>query len=799
MFRNFLKVTLRNAINNKAYTLINILGLGVGLAASIMMAVYVYFELSFDQFHTSKDQTYRLVLISEGYAEGGIAKIKTPAGPVLQESIPGIEEMTRLVYFAGATFELGDNLLAENNGLCVDRDFFSVFDFVSISGNLESAFDEPNSLVLTKSMAEKYFGEDDPMGQTILVSNRVYQRQPFKVTGVVEDVPQNSHFDFDFLTPIENVTIVDPDDWDRNQAYTYLKLKSDTELSDVERRAFEIVLANSASFAENFSNSSSEVDEGFSPFKLQPLTDIYLHSKLFREIGPTGDVLYVYIISSLALFVILIASVNFINLATARAITRAKEVGVRKANGARRSQLVTQFIFESVSISLVSLLVAVGLVELFLPSFNAEIDRSLTLNYSLFLPYLLLGTVMVGVLAGIYPAFYLSSFQASKVLKDNIRFSSKSRLRQALVIFQFTLSIGLVLASSIIYIQVDYMKGKDLGFKKDQIINISTNSTAINSNYTNLINELKQHPNIMEVSFSGNLPGGGDWGIPFSFEGVDDDSAPSFRVLEVDENFLGTYGMELTSGRNFSADIGSDVTGGYLLNEEGARQLGWAEPLGKKIFSKPLNWEGEVIGVVKDFHFRSLHEKISPIILFMNPDWSGTYSIKLGEGDFNETVDFVDQRFADFDPSFPFSFKFFDQSIDKLYQAEERLQYVVRGFTILTILIAGIGLFGLASYSVVSRTKEFGVRKVLGATVGSLIGLLSSDFIRLILISFVIAAPLAFLGMNRWLENFAYKTTISPLIYLIILLGMLAFALLTILYQAIRASRQNPVDSLRWE
>ncbi|MEQ9425789.1 MAG: ABC transporter permease [Cyclobacteriaceae bacterium] len=799
MLRNYIKVTFRNALKNKTYSLINIVGLAVGLAASIMMLVYVHFELSFDSFHTNKAAIYRVAMMGQGYSGGGIAKIYTGAGKVFKDRIPEVSKMARLAYFGGSVFKIGDQNVAENNGYNTDPDFFDMFDFKIIRG-AKPTFDKPNTIVLSQSLATKYFADSDPIGESILISNGTYVEEPFEVVAIMEDTPANSHVDFDFLTPMENHTISDPNDWQRNQGYTYLMLAEGANPEKVEKSVLHVVLESSSSFLENYNSLTDAQRAAAKPFVLQSLPEIYLHSKLFREIGPTGDMLYVYIVSSLAVFVLIIAAINFINLSTARAASRAKEVGVRKANGAAKSELVSQFIAESVVFSLLSLIIATGLVELCLPYFNQEISQNLFLDYKAFLPWMIIGSILVGALAGLYPAFYLSSFQAARVLKDVVKFSAKSRLRQTLVVFQFTLSIALILASLIIFQQVDFMKNKDLGFDQEQIINLSTNSQALRTKYKALTVELNNHPNILNVSFSGNTPGGGDWGLPFIFEDFDAQTQPGFRVLEVDHNFVETYGMQIVEGRNFSDDIASDITGAYIINEEGARQLGWEDPVGKKVTGpESLGWTGNIIGVVKDFNFRSLHEPINPIVLFMNPDWSGTYSIKLGGGNFDETINFIESTVATFDPNEPFSFTFFDERIDKLYRSEEQLQFIVRAFTFLTILIAGIGLFGLASYAVVSRTKEFGIRKILGASVNSVIGILSSDFLKLIIIAFVIASPLAIIGMSGWLDNFAYKVNISPLIFIMTLLGVTAFAMLTILFQALKAGRVNPVDSLRYE
>ncbi len=800
MLSNYLLITLRYIKKHKAYALINMLGLTVGLTASIIMIQYVRFELSYDDFHEETERIYRLASLDPDNG-GGMAKISVPMGVTLAEEGLGIEKMTRLMPFGNATFKHGENVLTETWGRCVDNDFFDVFNFKVLQGDLGTSLKEPGSIVLTKRLATRYFGENvNCIGQNISITYQSQVDKLFTVTAVIEDVPANSHFYFSFLAPAANYELSPLNDWVRIQAFTYLKILPETDHKLILDRATELAFERSEQAREQYDLEDLR-NRDAALYQLQPLRSIYLYSNLFREIGPTGNITYVFIMMSLAFFTILIACINFINLSTARATIRMKEIGVRKVNGSTRKELIFQFLLESIVFSVFSIIIATGLIHLILPGFNATTGLSISLNLLENLPFLLIGAILIGILAGFYPAFYLSSLKVETVLRNERMRTSRSRLRQVLVVFQYTLSIMLIIATSIIYQQVDFMKNKNLGFDDEQIITINTNSQKIFGRYEAVMEEMKKHPNIQSISFCGNLPGGGDWGMPMEVEGLSRESTPTIRLLEVDHNYLETFQFELAEGRNFSEEFPGDEELSYILNEEAVRQLGWTDnPIGKSLgltsIGRPM---GKVIGVVKDFHFRSLHQQIAPIAMFMKPEWSRTFSIKLGTGDFEETQKYLEEKWSEFDESAPFNLRFFDQSMDRLYRAEDRLQYIVQWFTIIALFIAVIGLSGLASFTLISRTREFGIRKVMGASVIQIIRIVSRDFSKLILIAFILSAPISFLLMDGWLQNFAYRIDVSVLSFVLTLILMLMITFLTIFYSVFKVATANPVESLRYE
>ena len=800
MLSNYLLITLRYIKKHKAYAIINLLGLTVGLTASIIMIQYVRFELSYDDFHNDKERIYRLASIDPD-GGGGSAKISVPMGVALAEEGLGIEKMTRLTPFGNATFKHGENVLTEGWGRCVDDDFFDVFNLEVLQGDIKTALKEPGSIILTKALATKYFGENaNSIGQNISITYQSQVDKLFTVTAVIEDVPSNSHFYFSFLAPVANYELSPLDDWVRIQAYTYLKILPKADHQLILNRATELVLERSEQTREQYDLENLR-SRNVALYQLQPLESIYLYSNLFREIGPTGNITYVFIMMSLAFFIILIACINFINLSTARATTRMKEIGVRKVNGSTKKELVFQFLLESIVFAVFSIIIATGIIYLILPGFNAATGLSISLNLIENSPYLLAGAISIGILAGFYPAFYLSSLKVEAVLKNERIGTSRSRMRQVLVVFQYTLSIMLIIATSIIYRQVDFMKNKNLGFNDEQIVILNTNSQKIFGRYEAVMEEMKKHPNVQSVSFSGNLPGGGDWGMPMEVDGLSRENTPTIRLLEVDHNYLETFKFELVEGRNFSKEFPGDEELSYILNEEAVRQLGWTDnPIGKNVglttIGRPM---GKVIGVVRDFHFRSLHQQIAPIAMFMKPEWSRTFSIKLGTGDFEEAQKYLEDKWSEFDEAAPFNLRFFDQSLDRLYRAEDRLQYIVQWFTIIALFIAIIGLSGLASFTLISRTREFGIRKVMGASVPQIIRIVSKDFLKLILVAFIISIPFSILLMDGWLENFAYRIEISGLSFILTLVLMLLITFVTIFYSVFKVATANPVESLRYE
>jgi putative ABC transport system permease protein len=647
----------------------------------------------------------------------------------------------------------------------------------------------PNSVVITEDLAQKYFANREPLGQTLTFDKKA----EYTVTGVMQNVPANSHFTFSFLVSMETYANPRRDSWSWLQYYTYLLLDENTS-TEVFPDKFTAVLRRHLD-----QNEAAK----YSPF-LQPLTDIHLHSNLFREMETNSDITYIYIFSAVALFILLIACINFMNLTTARAAIRTKEVGVRKVSGADRRQLVKQFLGEAVLTSFFAFLLGLVFIEFLLPVFNFLTGRLLSFNYYdnvLFLSVLTGIAILVGLISGSYPALVLSAFKPADSLKGKKHGSGGHLLRKGLVVFQFTISISLMIATGIVYHQLDYIQNKKLGFQTEQLVIIPIRDDAMRLKYETVKQQLLQHSGVVSATASGNLPGGGDWGIPYRPEGFSEDQIPPMRMLVVDQDFVATFGIELAAGRVFSKDYPGDAAGAYMINEEAAEQLGWENPTGKLIAMPAIEREAApVIGVLKDFHFRSMREKIGPIMLFIPPPaWFSFFSVRVRPQNISETLTFLEKKWAEFDPDHPFDYAFLDERINRLHQSEKRMGRLLGHVAILAIFIACLGLFGLAAFTAERRTKEIGIRKVLGASVGNIILLLSKDFAKLVLTGFIVSLPFSYYVMNRWLQNFAYHIDIGWWVFALSGGLALIIALLTVSYQAVRAAIANPVKALRYE
>lgn len=799
MITNYLKVAVRVLLKHKIFSLINVFGLAIGVAGCILISRFVLFELSFDRYHSKGDRIFRLVNMDPQYSGGGIAKVAGPAGILALENIPAVENMVRFEYFGERLFRVGERKGFENQGLYADPSVFNIFDFNLIAGSTESAL-EAGGIVLTEKLATKYFGDEDPIGKTIVIgTNRELPGRegetgyPLTVTGLMEDVPENSHFTFEFLVSPKANPFPTDQTWQRTQHYTYLLLANGSDPGGVETAFSELV------------RTLADEEEGSDLFKLQRLTDIHLHSNLFRELDDNSDVATVMIFSFVALFVFAIACINFMNLSTARSATRMREVGIRKVNGANRMVLVRQFIGESVLTSGFAVLLSVVLVELALPFFNELTGLDLSIDFAdpLVLVILLAITLVVGVLAGSYPAFYLASFRPALVLKggpDQVKGKRLLTVRKLLVVFQFSISIFLIVSTIFVYRQQDFVRGQPLGFNKDEVVILRIRSDEARRDIETFKQTLMTSPHIKSVTASGNLFGGGDWGIPAQIEGETPGDELPTRMLIVDYDFVETYEMEIVAGRDFSREAGSDEKFAYLVNETTVRQLGWRNPIGKRISMTQIGREaGSVVGVLKDFHFRSLHEEVGPILFFVKPEWFGFVSIRVARDHVSAALEFIEAEWQKADPVNPFEYTFLDERFERLYQSEKKLGSVFGTFAGLGILVACLGLFGLASYTAERRTKEIGIRKTLGAQTPGIIFLLTGDFLKLVVVANFVAWPAAFFAVDAWLQNFAYKTAVSPGPFLLAATIAVGVAVVTISYQAFRVSMANPVDALRYE
>ncbi len=791
MIKNYLTVAIRNLARNKTFSAINILGLAIGMACCILILLYVQDELSYDQHHEHAQRIYRLA--EEVHIAGQthrIAITSFPMGPALVQDYPTVVDAVRFFRNDEKTPVANQqNQFYERGVLFTEANVFRVFDFPLSKGDPQTALQEPYSIVLTEEMARKYFGDRDPMGQTLSVGEA-----ECKITGVLKETDQNTHLQFNFLA-----SSMRRRDWVDHSYYTYLLLQDTHAADELETELPNFIERH---LGEQLKTSGIQLK----PF-LQPLTDIHLHSHLESEIGPNGDIRYVYLFLIIAFFVLVIACVNFINLSTARSASRSKEVGMRKVVGANRSQLIRQFMGESILLALVALLFAVVLIEVSLPAFNAFTQRELVLDYTgnWHVVFALLGIALfAGLLSGVYPALFLSAFQPVEVLKSTLRRGLKtSNSRKTLVVFQFVISIVLIIGTVVVYHQSDYIKNKKLGFNKEQVVVIPIDR-QLAKRYKPTVSA---YAAVLNVSASSTVPGRELAAHLFrpSLDPTHKD-ALLINVMYVDHEFIQTYGIEVLEGRAFSEDIGSDRNGAFILNEAAVRKFGWTSHANRKLErvypeGDILNVEvqGDVVGVVRDFHYQSLHYEIEPLVLMTRGGWIDYLSIRIHSDDIAATLDFLKTQWREVVSNRPFDYFFLDDDYDKLYRIEEQIGTLFGLFSILAIFVASLGLFGLASFTAQQRIKEIGIRKVLGASVSNFVLMLSKEFAILVGIANLIAWPIAYYAMNRWLQDFAYRIDLE--IWAFVLSGFLALfiALTTVSYQAWKVARTNPVDALRYE
>lgn len=793
MFKNYLKIAFRNLWRHRVFSFINIMGLTVGMTACFLIFLYVKFELSYDAFNSKADRIYRIV-----------CDIKTPtetlhAGgpswavpPNTKDAFPEVEAFTR-VLSDEVLVRKGDIKFQQDNAVWADSAFFDIFDFKMIKGNPKTALTDQLSVVFTESTAKKYFGDKDPMGQTLLLTGDAL---PAKVTGIIKDVPENSQIKADMLLSMSTITgrfnrNLDSQ-WGNYGARAYLLLKPHTDPQKLT--------AKFPAFLEARNGTEMKKLQMYPTLFLEKLRDVYLRST--RDGSNSGNINNVYIFSVIAVFILLIACINFINLTTARSVERAKEVGIRKVVGAAKHQLIRQFIGESVILCLIAFILTVILAALLLPLFNQLAGKKISDTIFYHPTYILLvlfSSVMIGFLAGLYPALVLSSFKPVIVLKG--RFATGTRgilLRKGLVVMQFTISIALIISTLVVYNQMKYMRNQDLGFSKDQMMVIDTNGDPGKKAFVQSLTGL---PNVKSVALSGSVPGGGNPGAYSEIENKKGDmQIANLDLYFVDFDYVPQYKIKILAGRAFSRDFATDTTQAMILNEAAIKMFGYSSPqqaIGKRF--KQWGREGKIIGVMKDFHFRSLQQEIKPLSMRIEPDGCNLVSVNVAASNLPSTITAIENKWKSLIPNRPFSYFFLDEYFDKQYRSEERFGNLFLNFAVLAIFISCLGLLGLASYSTIQRTKEIGVRKVMGASVSNIVGLLSKDFLKLVLISFFIAGPVAGYFMYKWLQDFAYRVGLNWWVFLVA--GMLAvfIALFTISFQAIKAAVTNPVKSLRTE
>ncbi len=808
MLKNYFKVALRNISRTKSYSLITIAGLAVGLASCFLIFLFVRFELSYDRFHAKARQIYRVAMDHGFIAPGRLfrhTRSCAPIAPALLKEFPEIVDAVRIdnpIKRNTQIFVRKENdWIKEEKFILADSSLFSIFSFPFLKGNPERALEEPFSLVLTEEMAQKYFGSEDPFGKVISVQRRdafiSASRQSsvfhFKVTGVVKNVPPNSHFHFDFVIPFNFLnTLYDfnyLENWGSFNFVTYILLRPDASADELEKKF--------PAFVKKYMDGNDRQQSMF----LQPLTRIRLYSNLLGELEPTSDVKYLYFYSTIGFLVLIVACINFMNLSAARSSLRTREVGMRKVIGAQRGQIIGQFLGESVILALLALPLAIVLAELFLPLFNGIVNRSMVIRYFADIKTTLAMiaiTLLAALISGIYPAVLISACQPVKVLKgisDTGR--GRSWTRSILVVAQFAFSIFFIALTFLVVKQLNFVRHKDLGFDRELVGYINLPSRDMSQQADSLKNELLRDNLIKGVSVSGHFLFKSIENTSVWWEGAPQDTEVYMSGMSIDSEFLATMGIPLVAGKNFSPEQSMS----YMLNETALQALGWrnAEEAIGRPFEYGSNPRGEIVGVVRDFHFKSLHEKIQPLVLHNSRRFVRHLLVKIGPGNVNTALQHMRKAWKSFEPDLPFEFVFLDDLLNTLYQNDQRTKTIFAVASFLTIFIASLGLFNLASFSVIQRTKEIGIRKVLGATAPKIVAMLCRDFIRLVAVANIIACPLAYYAMSRWLQNFAYRVNIS--LYPFLISGILAvtIALATVLFHSLRAARSNPAESLRYE
>jgi len=784
MLKNYIKTALRSFRRNKSSFLINVLGLSIGMACSILILLWVQDEWNHDTFHQDIDRIYQ-VMENQHYGGGSIFTVTSTPGilaPALVEEIPEIEQAVTYTYNENLLFTVGDKSLKEN-GIYARKDFFKVFSFDLKVGDEDQVLSKPQSAVISKSLAKKYFDEENPVGKSIEIN----KDEIYTVTGVFNDIAGNSSLRFDYVFPFEDWLKRNQwaTQWGNNGPRTVVKLVEGSDERAVESKIKDFIKErNEGSIVELF---------------LQPYSETYLYANFKDGKQAGGRIEYVRLFSVIAFFILLIACINFMNLSTARSTNRAKEVGIRKSVGAGRGSLVGQYLGESILISFASLVFALLLVYASLPLFNDLTDKSVYINFSEpSLLFVFAGIALVtGLIAGSYPALYLSSFEAVKVLKGTIKSSmGEVFARKGLVVFQFTLSIVLIIATLVIYNQIHFVKNKNLGYKIDNLVLFSIEG-EIKDNWSTFRQELERYPEVINISssstiFMGRNSNTGDVEWP----GKESDKDVLFEMVHTDYDLLETMGISLLEGRSFSREFGAD-TARVIINEAAARVMEMEQPVGQYINFWGEDWE--IIGMAENFHFQSMRNQIEPLIFMLNPQYTGAGFARIESDKIQQTLGEIETLYQTFNPGFPFNYRFMDQRYEQLYRSEVRIGELSKYFAIFAIVISCLGLFGLSAFTAEKRTREIGIRKVLGATVAGLVLLLSREFTRLVLVSMVLAVPIAWWLMNQWLSNYAYRTELSWWLFGMAGITALLVAWITVSWQSVKAAMMNPVKSLRTE
>ncbi|MFT3948802.1 MAG: ABC transporter permease [Agriterribacter sp.] len=795
MFTNYLKVAIHSLQRNKGFTAINIIGLSIGLAACLLIVFYVADELGYDRYNTNASRIYRADMeVKFGNNANTYAAVQSGFAGEVKKDFTSVEQVVRLrpTYEQPSGFYLkkGNSSLQETSVIYADATLFDVFTLPMLEGNPATALTQPNTAVLTESAAKKYFDRTNIVGQILVLNDSIN----YKITGVIKDMPQQSHFNYNIFLSMESVPNSRNPNWGGGGYNTYLLLKPGATTAGISKKLGEVAMQAVGSLL-------SEND--YLKYSFTPLTKIHLHSNLQQELGKNGSIQYVYIFSAIAIFILLIACVNFMNLSTARSANRAKEVGVRKVLGSPRKYLVAQFLTESVAVTFASTIIAIAIALLLMPLFNQLSGKELEFSAQTFawlVPASIALIIIIGFIAGAYPAFFLSRFQPVSVLKGNLSTGFKGGgLRSFLVVFQFSISIFLIIGTLVIYNQLHYIQTSNLGYNRNQVL-IIKNTESLNSQAQIFKQQIKQLPGVEDASSSRYTPTGDRSNITALFPDATLNTHASMltEFWPVDEDYIKTMGMQLQAGRNFSVNTKTDSSA-VIINEAAAKFLGFKDPVNKTIYRNSIGEQQfTIIGVIKDFHFKSLRENITPVVLYLSQD-RGALNVKVNTANLTNLMSEIKSKWNAVSANQQFEYSFMDAEFDAAYRAEDRIGTIFMAFTILAIAIACLGLFGLSAYAAEQRTKEIGIRKVLGADITTLVGLLSKDFIRLVLIAIVIASPFAWYAMQKWLRDFAYHTDMNAWQIAIAGLSAILIAFATVSFQSIKAALINPVKSLKAE
>lgn len=800
MFRHYLRTAIRNLWRSRGYSLINILGLAIGIATCLLIFLYILHELGYEKKIPGYENIYR-VQVRGRFADDFFNVPLTPGGlaPNLKEVVPEAEAVTRIQKAGQFTVAYEDKKFYEDKIYFVDSSFFDVISLPAVSGDIRTSLMDPFSIVMTESTAKKYFGNEDPIGKTVRANNK----GSLKVTAVLKDLPENMHMKFDILVPLKAMLLQTgqtglDQDWGSISLYTYARFSGPVSKDDIDDKIRMMI-------RDAFGEEADQYNMEMIPY-LMPMAKIHLHSNLMAELEPSSNISYIYTFSAIALFILVIACINFMNLATARSAKRAREVGLRKVSGAARKQLVFQYLGESFLMSILAGIIAIVLAELAFPLFNKLAGLELSYHdYRLpIIGMMLLLVLVVGLLAGIYPSFVLSSFRPIEAMKGDLyRGHGRSIARNLLVLVQFSVSILLIVSTLLIYRQMNFIRGKDLGYRTEDILIMPLRSEEVAKKADVLKNEFLSLPEVQSVSLTDGIPGMSMSGIGFYPEGGDVTSPWIIYILEVDEEFIPVMDMQLLAGRNFSQEFGTDTTA-VVINEALRDRLGWDDPIGKKIYqfgqgdNPPVY---TIIGVVKNYHFKSLHDAVEPSMMLLRNDDPGFIALRMKPVPKTLYLESLEEKWNGIETAFPFDYMVLHEDLTRQYSQERNMGRLFIFFTVLAIFIACLGLFGLASFSAQRRTKEIGIRKVLGAPAGTIIFSLGKEFTRWVLIANVVAWPVAYLLIDRWLQTFAFRIDIRDNLWAFPAAGIIALliALTTVVGQAIRAASMNPAETVKYE